>query len=105
MSDNVRTELREDGENFVLTKTIDDTPYRENTNELRKSLGKGFIRNEKGVSIGRRLLSIPLEEAAVLKVVEDPDWIEWWNTDSDKAFMRLIQRFPHWVAVEGGGLV
>ena len=101
----MRTELRENGEDIVLTKTIDDAPYQENCKKLRQALGKGFIRNEKGVAIGRRLFSIPMEEAAMLQAQNDADWEEWWNTDNDKALMRLIKRFPHWICVEGGGLI
>lgn len=103
--DNVRNGLREEGENIVLTKTIDDAPYQEHCRELRKANGKGIIRNEKGVAVARRLLSIPMEEAAVLMATQDEDWLEFWNTDSDVSFMRLVNRFPHWVACEGGGLV
>lgn len=103
--DNVRNVLREEGENIILTKTIDDTPYQEHCRELRKANGKGIIRDKKGVAVGRRLLSIPLEEAAALAASGDADWQEFWHTDSDNSLMRLVARFPHWVACEGGGLV
>lgn len=103
--DNVRNVLREEGENIILTKTIEDAPYQEHCKELRKANGNGIIRNEKGAAVGRRLLSIPMEEAAALAAVNDADWIEFWNTDSDGSLMRLVARFPHWVACEGGGLV
>lgn len=103
--DNVRNSLREEGENIVLTKTIDDAPYQEHCRELRKASGKGMIRDGKGAAVGRRLLSIPMEEAAALSAARDEDWLEFWNTDSDGSLMRLVARFPHWVACEGGGLV
>lgn len=102
---NVRNEIREEGEKIILTKTIDDEPYQKHSQELRKANGKGFIRNRKGAVVGRRLLSIPVEEAAALAAQGDADWVEFWKTDSDQSLMRLINRFPHWVACEGGGLV
>lgn len=102
---NVRNELREDGDEIILTKTIDDAPYQEHVKELRRANGKGMIRNGQGAAVGRRLLSIPMEEAAMLSATNDADWLEWWNTDSNASLMRLIKRFPHWVACEGGGLV
>jgi hypothetical protein len=105
MSENVRTELRENGDDIVLTKTIDDEPFRDHCREQRHMWGNGFVRDERGAAIGRRLFSIPIEEANMLAAQKDPDWEEWWNTDSNRALMRLIQRFPHWVCCEGGGLI
>lgn len=97
--------LREEGDEVVLTRIINRTPFEENCAVLRKELGDGFIRDGRGVAQGRRLFSIPVEEAVMLKTQGDPDWLEFWNTDSSTALARLIARFPHWVAVEGGGLL
>ena len=99
------SQLHEKGEDVILTRTFDRTPFEENCAELRKELGNGFIRDRKGAAQARRLFSIPVEEAVMLQTLNDPDWIEWWNTDSDSALLRLIKRFPHWVVVEGGGLL
>lgn len=101
----MRTELRGNGDELVLTKTIDDRLYQENCREERKTNGDGFIRNERGAAVGRRLFSIPVEEAAALMAQNDPDFTEWWRTNSDRAMARLILRFPHWVVAEGGGLL
>ncbi|WP_281680780.1 hypothetical protein [Synergistes jonesii] len=105
MDPNVRTELRGNEEEVVLTKTIDDRLYQENCREERKRNGDGFIRDVKGAAIGRRLFSIPVEEAAALMSQNDPDFVEWWKTNNDNALARLILRFPHWVVAEGGGLL
>lgn len=102
----VRTELREDGEDLVLTKEIDTSPYEERAYRLRKANGKGFIRGKKGGVVGRRLLSIPCDEWGALLMTRDPDALAFQaDINDDKAFMALVRRFPHWVAVEGGGLV
>jgi hypothetical protein len=52
-----------------------------------------------------RVKSKETETGVVLAAQKDPDWEEWWNTDSDRALMRLIRRFPHWICCEGGGLI
>ena len=100
-----RSQLHEKGEDVILTRTFDRTPFEENCAALRKELGNGFIRDRKGAAQARRLFSIPVEEAVMLQTQNDPDWVEWWNTDSSAALARLIVRFPHWVVAEGGGLL
>jgi len=97
--------LREDGEDVVLTKVIDDRPFQLETAAMRRELGDGFVRDAKGVAQARRLFSIPMEEAVMLEAVGDADWLEFWNTDSTSALARLVARFPHWVVAEGGGLL
>lgn len=99
------SQLREEGEDIVLTRTFDRTPFEENCAALRKELGDGFVRDRKGAAQARRLFSIPVEEAVMLQTTGDPDWVEWWHTDSSAALARLITRFPHWVVAEGGGLL
>ena len=100
-----RSQLHENGDEIILTRTFDRTPFEENCAEIRKEIGDGFIRDRKGAAQARRLFSIPVEEAVMLQTLNDPDWVEWWHTDSSAALARLIVRFPHWVVAEGGGLL
>lgn len=100
-----RSRLRERGDDVILTRAFDTKPFEENCAAIRREMGDGFIRDRKGAAQARRLFSIPVEEAVMLKTLGDPDWIEFWETDSTPALARLIARFPHWVVAEGGGLL
>ena len=100
-----RCRLYDAGDELVLTRSFDRADFEQNCAALRRALGDGMMRNERGAAVARRSFSIPVEEANMLLAQNDADFVEWWNTDSTPALARLIVRFPHWVCCEGGGVL
>lgn len=102
MPDNVRREIVD---NHLVT-TIDDTPYRAYSNELRRSVGDGVIRDRKGRAVAQHALSIPVEEMKALLQICDEDAVAWKNSGYQdmKALRRLVLRYPHWLVADGSVL-
>lgn len=101
MADFIRSELREEGDDVVLSRFFDDGPLFEDSYRKRQENGRGLI-YENGSLVGRRLASIPLVEAGALEAAGDADWLEFKHDNSRAAFARLIVRFPHWCICDGG---
>jgi hypothetical protein len=82
-----------------------DGDERENQ-RTRNEIGKGFILDTDGRRrrkiLGRRLLQIPVEEAAMLRTNRDIDWLAFELSGDRNALRRLVKRFPYWQVCEGG---
>lgn len=96
-----RTSLHfKDDETLVLEKSFDRAPLEENSKILKAANGRGSF-NE---GLGRKIASIPVVEDLWLRTIKDPDYLEWIADpcSANKAWHRLLARFPHWVVCEGG---
>ena len=100
IDDAVRTFLRiKYGDEYTITKVIDDDVYRRRCHELRTALGgtRGLIRNKRGSALAQFRYSIPVDEFDALLMAGDPDALAWSANKNDKrALHRLVQRYPHW---------
>ena len=100
IADAVRTFLRiKNGDEYTITKVIDDDVYRRRCHELRTALGgtRGLIRDRKGSPLAQFRYSIPVDECDALLRAGDPDALAWSMDKNDKrALHRLVQRYPHW---------
>lgn len=100
IDDAVRTFLRiKNGDEYTITKVIDDDVYRRRCHELRTALGgtRGLIRDKKRSALAQFRYSIPVDEFDALLMAGDPDALAWSMDKNDKrALHRLVQRYPHW---------
>ena len=90
------------GDEYGITKIIDDDLYRRRIHELRTALGgtRGMIRDAKGRAQAQFKYSIPVEEFNALLMQNDPDAKAWYFDKNDKrALARLVARFPHWKVI------
>ena len=94
--------VRGDMDEMTLTTTYQTDDYERLNYERKKEAGKGFIRNARGKISGRCILSIPVEDAMLLRVNYDIDWLLYEETQDVNALRRLVKRFPYWRVAEGG---
>lgn len=99
----VRTLLNiKNGDEYTITKVINDDVYRRRCHELRTALNgtRGMIRDKKGSAQAQFRYSIPVEEFNALLMQGDPDAKAWYFDKNDKrALHRLVARFPHWKVI------
>ena len=102
MAENVRHDIVD----RHLVTTIDDTPYRDYSRELRHAVGDGVIRDRYGRAVAQHALSIPAAELNALLQIGDPDAKEWQasNYQDMKSLRRLVLRYPHWLVCDGSVL-
>lgn len=102
----VQTLIRiKNGDEYTISKVIDDDVYRRRCYELRQQLysSRGMIRNKRGAAQAQFRYSIPVDEFAALLMAGDPDALAWQNDKNDRAALhRMVARFPHW-KVAGSG--
>jgi hypothetical protein len=98
-----KLELEGDDVKLVFHDNTDEDE-RENQ-QTRDEIGKGFIldKDHKGRRriLGRRLLQIPVEDAAMLRTNRDLDWLAFELSGDKDALRRLVKRFPYWQVCEG----
>lgn len=90
------------GDEYTITKVIDDDLYRRRCHELRTALTgtKGLIRNKKGSAMALFRYSIPIDEFEALLLAGDKDAMDWSLDKRDrKALHRLVERYPHWKVI------
>lgn len=96
----VQTFLRiKNGDEYTISKVIDDDLYRRRCHEIRTALGgtRGLIRDRRGSALAQFKYSIPVEEFHALLLIGDPDAEAWQRDKNDtRALHRLVQRYPHW---------
>lgn len=104
MNDGTKHILRINGDNYELISSFNKTALESQGQSIKNMRGNGIIRDNKGVAQGRHVASIPVEEDAYLRIINDPDYMEFINDPSGatKAWHRLLERFPHWKICEGG---
>ena len=99
----VQTFLRiKNGDEYAISKVIDDELYRRRCHALRTALDgtRGMIRDKKGSAQAQFRYSIPLEEFNALLMQNDPDAQAWYHDRNDRrALHRLVARFPHWKVI------
>lgn len=100
VDDAVGTFLRiKNGDEYTITKVIDDETYRRRCHELRSALGgtRGMIRDARGSALAQFRYSIPIDEFDALLMAGDPDALAWSADKNDRiALRRLVRRYPHW---------
>ena len=94
-------ELEVRGDELRLTNTY-STDDEERANWASVQAGKGFIRDGRGEIQGRLVANIPAPDAAMLETAYDLDWMAFSRNGDKAAFRRLLGRYPHWRACEGG---
>lgn len=90
------------GDEYTITKVIDDDVYRRRCHELRTALdgSRGMVRDGKGSAQAQWRWSIPFEEFNALLMQGDPDAEAWYRDANDRAALhRLVARYPHWRVV------
>ena len=102
-ADLIQTLVRaKNGDEYAISKIINDDVYRRRIHELRKLLKdpKGMVRDKRGSAQAQFKYSIPLEEFNALLMQDDPDAKAWYFDKNDKrALARLVARYPHWKVV------
>ena len=89
------------GDDVTIEKVIENEHYQKQCYELRKHLDKGMIK-ERGQTVARYALSIPMDEFGALLAAGDGDAIAWWTDKNDKkALRRLLDRYPYWRVSSG----
>ncbi len=103
VSEPVQTFMRiKNGDEYTISKVIDDDVYRRRCHALRTALGgtKGMIRDRHGSVQAQFKYSIPVEEFNALLMAGDPDAKAWYfNKDDKPALNRLVARYPHWKVI------
>jgi hypothetical protein len=97
--------LELDGDEVKLVNVYSTDGSERENHIARNETGKGFILGKEGSRskiLGRRLLSIPAEDAAMLRANRDLDWLAFELTGDRNALRRLVRRFPYWQVCEGG---
>lgn len=92
----------ENGDEYTLSKVINDDVYRRRCQEIRNELTgtKGMIRDKHGSVQAQWRLSIPADEFYALLMSGDPDAEAWYRDKNDKkALARLVARYPHWKVI------
>lgn len=87
------------GDEYTITKIINDEVYRRRCHELRTALGgtRGMIRDKHGSVQAQYKYSIPQDEFFALLMAGDEDAKAWYyNRNDKKALHRLVARYPHW---------
>ena len=90
------------GDALTLTTAYDTRDEERANRESARENGRGFIRDGRGGLQGRVVANIPAPDAAMLEAVLDLDWLCFSRNNDRAAFRRLLARFPHWKACEGG---
>jgi hypothetical protein len=101
-----KLEVEGEGDKIQLTRTYNTDEDEREAARTRSEIGKGIILDKDGRGrrkiLGRRLLSIPVEDAAMLRATRDLDWLAFELSGDRNALRRLIKRFPYWQVCDQG---